>query len=100
MMARLSVCVATRRNVPLNSQLLDAVTMSGIITNFRASEGFWAFAALITLIIALVVAVFGFIFLSFDQVVGVTEVLVLLGIACSLQAIYYQRKVVQAERSG
>ena len=100
MMARLSVCVATRRTCRLIVRPDMLVSMSGIVTNFRSSESFWAFAALITLIIALIVAIFGFILLSFNQVVGVTEVLVLFGIACSLQAIYYQRKVVQAEKSG
>ncbi len=74
--------------------------MSGISGNLRSFEGFWAFASLITLIIALIVAVFGFIFLSFDQIVGIVEVLVLLGIACSLQAIYYQRKAGEAEKSS
>jgi hypothetical protein len=72
--------------------------MSGIVGNLRSFEGFWALAALVTLIVALVFAIFGFIFLSFDQVVGVTEVLVLFGIACTLQAVYYQRKVVEAQK--
>jgi len=74
------------------------MSMSGIVANLRSFEGFWALAALITLIIGLVVAIFGFIFLSFTQVVGVTEVLVLFGIACTLQAIYYQRKVAETEK--
>ena len=92
--------VATRRNVPLNNRAVHALSMSGVTANLRSFEGFWALAALITLIVGLLVAIFGFIFLSFDQVVGVAEVLVLFAIACTLQAIYYQRKARESEKSS
>ena len=92
--------VAERRNVPLNNQRPGALSVSGILSNLRSVESFWAFATLILLIVALLVAIFGLFFASSGDVTDATEVLVLSAIACALQAIYYQRKAEEVAKGS
>jgi len=63
----------------------------------RSLESFFALFALVALVIAVLFLIFGGFFLGYGQYAGDTEIFLLITIACTMEAIYYQRKAKELE---